>query len=286
MFRLQLTPLRWLLVISCLITLFGLVPTETALAAPPLPPDVEICAECHPDEVDPWKESPHAQVTDNEGNGIITCQDCHGEYVENHPEAGMMSLTVGSTVCKDCHITTFAQWEDSQHAQVGVECTSCHLSHSQQFRLTDEALCNSCHSNHLNDFFHTIHARETACTDCHLPSTAVQPAELPDTTQATDPVLVHSHDFTAVSLGRCMNCHRESVYEAENLNVSWKTKEQLVAMADRVPELATELEEVKETNQSLKTMVPVSLGLGVGLGGIIGVAFILVISDINQRKTK
>lgn len=196
-----------------------------------------------------------------------------------------MQLSIGSEACADCHEATYTQWEDSRHAQAGVACISCHLSHSQDFRLTDEALCNACHNDQVDDFFHTIHATEAACTECHLPSTAIQPARAGNVAMA-HPILMPSHDFTAVSLDQCMSCHRESVYEATNISVGFKTKEELIALADQVPVLSSKLESAQESNRSLRTMLPVTLGLGIGIGGIIGIAFILVISRFNRKLSE
>jgi formate-dependent nitrite reductase cytochrome c552 subunit len=75
---------------------------------------------------------------------LVTFEDCHGPYVEDHPKTGTMQLTVDSAICETCHTTTFDQWAGSLHAQSGVQCIGCHLSHSQTFRLTDEALCGTC----------------------------------------------------------------------------------------------------------------------------------------------
>jgi hypothetical protein len=61
---------------------------------------------------------------------------------------------------------------------------------------------------------------------------------------------------------------------------------QLLAMADRVPELATKLETTEQTSKTLRIMVPISLGIGLGIGGMLGIAFMLVVGYINQRRTK
>jgi hypothetical protein len=50
--------------------------------------------------------------------------------------------------------------------------------------------------------------------------------------------------------------------------------------------LAAKLDDAQQTNKSLMTMAPVSLGLGMGIGGMLGIVFMLVIGYINQRMTQ
>jgi hypothetical protein len=61
---------------------------------------------------------------------------------------------------------------------------------------------------------------------------------------------------------------------------------QVVALAESVPELANRLEVVEETNQTLQIMVPVSLGIGLGIGAVLGIALMVVVGYINQRRVK
>jgi hypothetical protein len=60
----------------------------------------------------------------------------------------------------------------------------------------------------------------------------------------------------------------------------------LLAMADRAPELVAELEAAEQTNQSLRVMTLVSLGLGIGIGGMMGIVFMLVIGYVAQGRAK
>jgi hypothetical protein len=311
--------------IGCLIVLLGLFLPATALAGPPEPDyeGPEKCAECHSAETEAWQNSLHAKAMtaiDHElqlacGEGMasvecdclschtthfnpvegtyafggVTCEACHGPYIEDHPKSGIMQLDVDSSVCRNCHVDTHAQWQESLHAQAGVQCIGCHLSHSQDFRLTDEALCGACHRDQIEDFAHTAHEHaDVTCTDCHLSS--VSPREttaLASTDASIGPVAAPSHRFTIVSSQACVGCHGQTIHE-ETLHAitDQATNVQLLAMADQAPELAAQLEAVEQTNKSLRVMTVVSLGLGMGIGGMLGIVFMLVVGYISQGRAK
>jgi hypothetical protein len=57
-------------------------------------------------------------------------------------------------------------------------------------------------------------------------------------------------------------------------------------MADRAPELAAQLQAVERANKSLRVMSLVSLGLGMGIGGMLGVVCMLVIGYVVQGRAK
>jgi len=270
----------YLTLLGCLFALLLLATPVAVLAAPP-PPGAEACAKCHSDETDAWQDSPHAQASGNEQLPGATCEGCHGPYVKDHPKEGVMQLTVDSSVCKDCHASTFDQWENSTHAQAGVQCIGCHLSHSQEFRLTDEAMCVSCHRDELDDISHSAHGNaDVACTDCHVSSLITHQ------TAGTDEaggVPAPGHDFTEVASENCVNCHGKEVH-TRPVSIERVSDTRLLSMAESVPELTTKLETTEQANKSLQIMVPVCLGLGIGIGGMLGIVFMLAIGYINQRR--
>ena len=282
--------LLWpLVLISGLGILFGLVLPLMALAAPPTPTGAEQCDGCHSEETAAWQNSPHANASSNE-EGIIgaTCEACHGSYVKGHAQTGVMQLTVDSSGCKECHTNTFGQWESSTHARAGVQCIGCHLSHSQTLRLTDEALCDSCHRDWLEDFFHTAHNRtDITCTSCHLSSTSYEMMALADSGEISRISLAPSHDFVTVSSENCVNCHKQAIYaETTNTELNQVTGGQLLAKVNLVPDLTDKLNISQQTIKSLKTMTFVSLGLGLGVGGMMGIILVLVVGYIDQRRSK
>lgn len=267
-----------------------------------LPPsDDQPCAECHEAENNAWHVSPHATVADPiTGASGATCTACHGAYIEDHPRTGVMTLAVDSTVCANCHRTTFAQWQGTTHAEANVECTSCHLSHSQELRLTDEALCISCHKEPVADRFHMAHwVSQVACTGCHLT------APVHEAVVSSDPALAFtlgvaasllapsrdfvteapSHDFVLVSAQQCLDCHRTDVE-----NVTWlsddaaKARAQLLDKAQHASTLSTQLQSAESQVRTLGVMTPVMLGLGVSFGGFLGIVFMLLISRWGAKK--
>ena len=61
---------------------------------------------------------------------------------------------------------------------------------------------------------------------------------------------------------------------------------QLLAMADRAPELAAQLKAAEQANKSLRIMTLVSLGLGMGIGGMLGIIFMLAVGYVVQGRAK
>jgi hypothetical protein len=78
-----------------------------------------------------------------------------------------------------------------------------------------------------------------------------------------------------------MDCHGQDVHvwtpTAERL-----PDIELLAMAKQVPALTTELETSEQNNKRLKVIAPISLGLGLGVGGILGIIFMLVIGYMTR----
>lgn len=260
---------RLLPVIGLILLLSLLVPT-LALADSPEP-----CAKCHNDETKAWENSPHAK-----GVTTVNCEDCHGAYVAGHPEAGVMQLTVDSSVCEKCHSSTSAQWENTIHAQAGVQCIGCHLSHSQQFRLSDKALCTACHREQLD----TAHGQaDVSCIACHLSPANSHEVAAVSATEAKLGVPPANHDFTAVLSKNCVSCHDQVAHRDDTAPVS---NVQSPVTLECQPGLMAKLEATQETNKSLQTLTPISLGLGMGIGGTLGIVFMLILGYINQYRVR
>lgn len=288
--RPPISVLRWLFIGTLLwLTLLCSTSTSQAQALPPqaLPPKLlpvgkdQPCADCHEAENEAWHASPHATTlaagSDIEG---ATCVDCHGEYIEEHPRADMMSLTVDSAICADCHEETFTQWEGSTHAEAEVQCISCHLSHSQELRLTDETLCVSCHQQPIEDQFHTAHwADDVTCSACHLPTPTLHNA-----LASSDPtvgLMTPSHDFVKVAAESCLDCHREDVQ-----NVDWSVAAMSTDATAQSATLANQLQSAEGQLRTMGIMTPVALGIGVSLGGFIGIVFMLFVSRWGTKKAE
>jgi len=286
--------IKHLALASCLFMLFCLVLPTAALAAPPTPSGAEKCAVCHKEETEAWQNSPHAKASDLEQEiPGATCIDCHGKQfsIGDHAEAAsMMQLDIDSSICKDCHATTFAQWENSTHAQTGVQCIGCHLSHSQEFRLTDEALCGSCHRDHLKSFSHTIHENtDVTCVSCHMSTVPVYETTTLVSDQADNELIpAPTHDFAAVSSHKCMECHDAMTLHVEPLptDITQVTDAQLRIATDQISKLTADLETTQQINKSLQHFLWFSLGLGMWIGAVLGIAVILVIGYVKQARAK
>lgn len=239
-------------------------------------PVTEPCSSCHSDETHAWGQSPHANIDPSASAGVgASCIDCHGEYDRGHPDTAVSPLAVDSSMCQDCHAGTFDQWQHSIHAENGVQCIGCHVSHSQSLRLTDEELCASCHRDALGDSLHQAHW-EAACTNCHMPESQVTGAVASRGDLALG--VVPDHDFVSVSARNCLNCHSDDVKAEANASTAATLRTALHEESARVSNLASELRGVEHTNRSLLTLSVANLGFGIGIGGIMGIAFMLVVA--------
>lgn len=260
----------------------ALIAVRPALAQSQEKGEVKPCASCHSDEAEIWQDSAHATSVDPAtGLPAAACESCHGAYERGHPDEAMATLRVDSSSCQDCHADTYEQWQTSMHGAEGVQCISCHLPHSQQMRLTDEGQCKACHQEALEDPLHSAHwSGDAACTDCHMANTTVGVA-----LAAADPALAAlttpSHDFVGVSAVNCLECHREDV----TLTRAEGNQEGIAVRAAlaEAPILAAKLEGARQDNRSLTVLSVANLGFGIGVGGILGIAFMVILVRINRR---
>lgn len=254
---------HWLCCASLVCLLFLALPVASVSASEAMSDGPGVCANCHQTEAETWVDSPHAQ--------FMTCEQCHGEYVEGHPAQGMMDLQVDSSVCQSCHSVTAQEWQTTAHADAGVQCISCHTSHEQKTRLAGTDLCASCHSERVDTFQHTAHsAAGIACTACHLSSDTATATEMGD-------IMVPAHTF-ATNGEACVNCHSSDIHQQViNADVARVDAEELSIMSQRVQDLSRQLENAKQDNRSLQAMSVVSLGFGMGVGGVLGIILVALI---------
>jgi len=291
---------------------------RTALADAPVPLEADPgkCVLCHEEEVQDWQTSPHAGATTTleqmfgqcqEGQEAnctcltchstnfdsaaltyahagVTCEACHGEYVEGHPENGQMILPVDSEVCSSCHVDTYADWQHTAHADAGIQCIGCHKSHTQNLRLDDEVLCKSCHRDRLQDAGHLAHVQiGINCIDCHT-----SPGTFVATGNTASGPSSPSHDFAVVTEA-CAACHGETFHDEEVSTIAGTAETggmQFETTGTRTLNTAVEPSAVvaeQDYNRRTAEVAAVSFGLGAGLGGLIGVIFVLVIGVLIQR---
>lgn len=294
-----------------------LAPT-TALAAP-VAQDItgpERCALCHMTEAQAWQRSPHARALEaiddahqtgcaEEGNASdcdclschttdfdaasrtfssegVTCEACHGPYVAGHPDEGLMLLDIDSSICSDCHTETHSQWQQTQHAAAGVQCIGCHKSHSQDLRLTDEALCESCHRNEMQGAGHSAHnLAGLACLDCHTSPTDAASVQVSARIGALRP----DHQFT-VGAEICSDCHDQQFRAEELAMLADDAQGPEVAAAAGTPADIVDCEAAVEARRSAPTLAAASMGLGMGVGVMMGVAGVLVLGYLIQWRKR
>lgn len=263
-----------------LIALSLALAVQPVSAQAPQEPADETCTACHSDVTEAWQTSPHGKVPpDSHGEpGGASCVDCHGDYVKGHPAEGLIPLTVDSAQCQGCHTETYSQWQGTLHAQDGVQCISCHKPHSQTLRLTDEALCQSCHHESLTDPLHTAHWQSnTACTSCHLAGSSTGEL-LASAGLAAGIPAAPRHDFVTVSSDNCLECHRNDTQRATSYEFPSSST------SPATSQLTAELEQTRQTNQVLLTLSAANIGIGMGLGGLLGIVFMLVIAGRIQSR--
>lgn len=297
--------------IACLALLMIVLQPAAVSAGVPLPADADPgqCALCHQAEVQDWSHSPHAQAMapldhgdilacrEATGDGCtclschstnfdpsaeaylqegVTCEACHGPYVEGHPENDQMQLNVDSSVCSSCHVETHQEWLATAHGQVGVQCIGCHRSHTQNLRLDDQVLCKSCHRDDLEDAGHAAHTRAgLACLDCHTNPASSLSGE-------NQGVI---HDFAVVTTV-CADCHGTTFHDQGQPIVNEKLAQQaamvLVSADADAQAFAVPVDE-QTVRRQLQSATALSFGTGLGFGGIIGVVFVLVTGFLIQR---
>jgi len=265
------------------------------------------CYECHEDVTREWSLTPHSgsahtegfsqafeeagQPTDclqchtsgyDEGTGEYTfegicCEACHGQLAENHGEEGVeeeMFIPVDDKTCAECHEFTHNEWLVSGHADAGVSCINCHTSHNQGTRLPVEQLCQACHQERLDSYAHVSHydleEGEVSCVDCHMH------ASDPDSKLIGGTGAV-GHNFF-VGAETCDRCHEEETH----------AKLQIIQEENHangaVSQLSVELETAQYENVSLRKMGIVNLGVGVGVGALVGIAFMVLVLFVTRRR--
>jgi len=277
------TAVRSVLLVSCAALCLLLLNTAVASAQDTMPENEAGCG-CHSLERETWEMSPHATLLDN-GQPAAACETCHGAYVRGHPEEGLVTIKTDSSACIECHDTTAAQWEGTIHAEAGVQCIGCHVAHSQNLRLEEEQLCRSCHHESLDDPLHTAHwLADATCTSCHLSEEVpAHNVALASTDPALGFVSTPVHDFITVSAAKCLDCHREQVTTGQPANASYTTRQELLTTAAEAPILRTRLQEAENSERTLALLSPLTLGFGMSLGGILGIAFVLVMVRMNRK---
>lgn len=246
--------------------------------------DEEGCG-CHTAEKSTWEMSTHGQIKAN-GEPVAACETCHGVYTRGHPEQDMLPLDTDSSVCADCHETTVHEWEGTIHATAGVQCIGCHVAHSQDLRLGNQAQCESCHREAVQDPLHTAHwLGDVTCTNCHMAGESAMGGQLASADFNIALVQAPSHDFVTVSARNCLDCHAKEVQTDVGAGPSdFIQRLDVISAAAEAPTLRADLAAAQQTTRTTALFVPMSLGFGVSIGGVLGIAFVLVAASWGRRK--
>lgn len=240
---------------------------------------------CHSLERETWEMSTHGQLT-TDGAPIAACDTCHGVYTRGHPEADMIPLKSDSSTCIECHDALAHNWEQTVHAQAGVQCIGCHLVHSQDLRLNEQSLCESCHRETLQDPLHTAHwLGDVSCTNCHMADRIMAVGEQIATADPSLALLTAPrHDFVAVSGSNCIDCHAQQVKDGANGGSrTFPQRLAVIEAAAEAPILRAKVNEAELAARTASLFVPMGIGFGVSIGGILGIAFVLVIARWGRK---
>jgi hypothetical protein len=264
--------------------------------------DPPVCQDCHPDEYELWQDSTHASAvsdplfqaalekepnqeaclechstgSDSATGEGISCEACHGAYVEGHPGAATMALPMESKTCQSCHRASFEEWEESTHGASNIECFDCHLSHSQGLRTgSEETLCSACHEMRQMETTHVTHRIDgLECSGCHM-----QPQTTDPHNGMAIPVRSSTHGF-AFDSDACLECHNQvaisNTSEMPPTAMGATAAVQAASSADQIQSLERRL-------ASLRNIAVAGMGLAFGIGGFLGLVAGLVVMALVRR---
>lgn len=192
------------------------------------------CAECHPDAVDEFASSIHAQMSGKDGAPQITCGSCHGSLhtlvIDTNEASPMHPKNVAAT-CGSCHanpelakrggirvVQPLAAYQASVHGRAvdvgehAATCSECHSAHatrkaadpeSQVNRRNVPATCGKCHDGITKQYMDSVHGTAAmagrtsspVCTDCHGEHRIIEP-QRPDSP-------VYATNVPKMTCGRC-----------------------------------------------------------------------------------
>lgn len=193
------------------------VPHRTKKAAP-----VE-CANCHEEDVEKYRKTPHAKLSPDGGRPVPTCSSCHPPHAVLDAKEPDSSVHRDGQIetCGACHggeqvqgdarvPRTVADFERSvhgvelleEHNEKAPACTTCHPIHdmrpgsdpaSPTFKPNVPKLCGQCHADIEKEYGASIHGKalaagrmdSPACNDCHSEHSIARPGDESSTVFAT-----------------------------------------------------------------------------------------------------
>src|SRR6185436_12713193 len=148
------------------------------------------CLECHEEQGEKLKGTPHAQAKNPRSPAATQgCESCHGPgqaHVDDDAKGhirkfAQMKPAETNQACLTCHNRgNHAAWEGSAHDRRDLSCTTCHSVHhpkslEHQFvKATETALCASCHRVQVTKTERAVahmpvREGKMTCSSCHNP---------------------------------------------------------------------------------------------------------------------
>jgi hypothetical protein len=281
--------------------------------------DPATCGACHQDVYAVWQSGAHAQAASSAGfraawtevgqvedcltchstslesdTGAVmvpnvACQACHRKIGdEKHPSA-TMTVEVTADLCGECHTDTFAEWQLSGHGRRGIECTSCHQSHSQTLRIQPpQELCHQCHGGRFEDMAHSSHAAaDLTCNKCHMP-----PNPASELIGGMGGVSTHGHTFS-VGSQTCAQCHVSQIHGqaaemASDSRIALPAEalesQAVEAAQERARVLASENDSLTRQVERQQVLAYVGGAFALGIGIFVGLLTALVLMFVLQRR--
>ncbi|MEK6221120.1 MAG: hypothetical protein N2D54_02620 [Chloroflexota bacterium] len=290
-----------LLITLTIATIFGMAFTimEVPTGIPDGNVNVEDCQGCHFVIRDHWINSGHGQsglnqsflsawLEDGQPSECMQCHDtgydtvtetwemdridcvvCHSPVNSEHPKE-IMPTDISSRLCGDCHISTYEEWESSQHGQAELSCVRCHNPHTTELKTGDaQLLCQTCHQATVHDFGYSTHAENgLLCIDCHL---EVSHTEMGDGHGQR----LHTLDTNSTL---CIDCHKESLHNTTN--VTDYDEQSIVSILDLEEHTITA--PISEEIASSQPSPPNPAGFAI-LGTLVGTAFGMLLAPWLEK---
>jgi DmsE family decaheme c-type cytochrome len=146
--------------------------------------DVEVCAGCHEEVMEPYSLTDHGRAfAHGPRNNLeaLNCESCHGprsEHAQNPDDRLALTEEQYELACLQCHQDgSRMYWQGSLHKKTDVNCSSCHLvmekrsSRSLLRKAEESAVCYACHGEVRGQmqktFHHPVREGKMGCSACH-----------------------------------------------------------------------------------------------------------------------
>lgn len=243
---------------------------------------VQMCNNCHVQEAADLEHGLHEKAILAGNLQAAVCTDCHGAHdirpATNHPQ-----LVAG--VCGDCHRSTYDEWRNSPHVDIGpLGCAKCHSQHSQELRISDvNELCTNCHKAPGDIYIHEQHigstAYEVTCADCHM--------YRENRVQMVSVEFQPTGHTMQLNARPCNSCHEQLELSGRWPEIANTVNERIIAERDELQKRLAELETEVRTAEADAGTNPIQLtqGLIIGLGLGITLALVLI-PRFNRSRRK